>query len=557
MGSSKGGKSGVKVHAAAIFVALLVLFLLPRAIFANITSWDLLTTFVNTSGTVYGHINYDATPPIADTVYAKIYQYKSDNVVVDWFKVDGVSREISIDGTVYQNWWFKLNNMPAGTYTVWAKAYDDRDHLITGSEAIVTECIKDIDYKPYETLTVITTGSDSTGGRGGGYAIYSGSGSPITTAAVSGTDGGVFGFTAGYSDTAATVDFPAHVMSKDFNVTYEIVPNVSELSLKETEKLISKVFEFTKDVSGNFLKDVTIILPFDKDSVDTAKYGVFICYYNESAKEWVKLKKQNIYYSAGRVSGDIEHFTKFAVLAIEKEQSPTIKQETGLTDVATNIATTVAATDIAGHWAKADIDRLVNMGAITGYPDNTFRPENPITRAEFATVLVKALDLPQTSGKTFDDTAGHWASSDISTTVAYGIVIGYDEFTFGPDDQITREEIAAMVIRGKNLPAAAAANDFIDSYNISPWAESVVAAASANGIIGGYPDNSFSPLSNATKAEAATMIARALDASSVVADESPPADAELDADTDSNADVDADTGAEDAGVADDAEADDS
>ncbi|MDF9407889.1 S-layer homology domain-containing protein [Pelotomaculum isophthalicicum JI] len=133
--------------------------------------------------------------------------------------------------------------------------------------------------------------------------------------------------------------------------------------------------------------------------------------------------------SAGKVSGDVTHFTKFAVLATEK------------------VVSKATLTDIAGHWAKDNINKLVALGAISGYPDGTFKPDNQITRAEFATVLVKAFKLQQQSGKVFGDTAGHWAKDYVATAAANGVVNGYDATTFGPDDPVTREQIAAMIVR--------------------------------------------------------------------------------------------------------------
>ena len=88
--------------------------------------------------------------------------------------------------------------------------------------------------------------------------------------------------------------------------------------------------------------------------------------------------------------------------------------------------------DIVGHWAEKDIKTLMEKGAITGYPDKTFKPNNSITRAEFASVLVKAFELETKTGKIFSDTAEHWAKDIIATSNAHGIVDGYSDEKFGP-----------------------------------------------------------------------------------------------------------------------------
>lgn len=495
MRSFKGGKLGAKVHVLAICVAL-ALFLLPQALLAA-TNWELRTPIPSstTDTTVYGRVYVDS-PTIVDKVYANVYSGATASDA-DWKVVTSLGSGVAVDTQVYYDWnlaGLTLNSNT--TYTVLGQAYDGNTCI---SEAKIN------------TFTI--GGNSNNSGGGGGGTVTS-----TTSVSITASKGGTV------SISGASVSVPASALSKDFNVKIEKLTGSTGLSFASTQKLISSVFEFTKDVSGDFLKPVTIALSFDKSNIDTDMYDIVICWYNTTSREWVELDNQSISLSSSRASGEVDHFTKFAVLAVEKE------------DVVEPPTTEVTLTDITGHWAKNSIDRLVKMGAITGYPDNTFKPDNAITRAEFATVLVKALNLSQTSGKVFDDTSGHWASSYISTAAAYGIVTGYDEYTFAPDNQITREQIAAMVVRAKNLSTATAATEFIDSYDISPWAESAVATAAAYGIIGGYPDNSFQPLNNATRAEAATMIVRTLDATQSTSS-SASADADADADADDESGV--------------------
>ncbi len=167
-------------------------------------------------------------------------------------------------------------------------------------------------------------------------------------------------------------------------------------------------------------------------------------------------------------------------------------------------------TDTPGHWAENNIKELVALGAIGGYPDGTFRPDNRISRAEFATILVKAFELDPQSGKVFADTAGHWAKETIATAASYGIVSGYDAATFGPDDPVTREQMAVMVMGAAKLEPVAGELPFKDGGKVSGWAKEAVAAAVGSGIIGGYPDNTLRPQGNATRAEAVTVIVNAM-----------------------------------------------
>lgn len=166
--------------------------------------------------------------------------------------------------------------------------------------------------------------------------------------------------------------------------------------------------------------------------------------------------------------------------------------------------------DINGYWAEKNIEELVTMGAVTGYSDATFKPDNPITRAEFATMLVKAFRLEPKQGKMFTDTMNHWARDTISTAAAYGIVGGYDDKTFGPDDLITREQMAVMIVKTTKLELASGELSFTDSKKISAWAKDSIITALNGKIMKGYSDGSFKPNDNATRAEAVTVIVNAM-----------------------------------------------
>lgn len=172
----------------------------------------------------------------------------------------------------------------------------------------------------------------------------------------------------------------------------------------------------------------------------------------------------------------------------------------------------VELSDIADHWAAEAIDKLVSIGAITGFPDGTYRPDNRISRAEFITVLVRALGLTaEGNPQEFADTADHWAREFIAAAASLGIVSGYGDRRFGPDDPITREQIAIMTARAMQLEATSEELAFTDRDDISPWAVKDVAAVVAHGLMRGYPDGTFRPQAIASRAEAAVVIAALLD----------------------------------------------
>ncbi len=204
-----------------------------------------------------------------------------------------------------------------------------------------------------------------------------------------------------------------------------------------------------------------------------------------------------------------EFTTKSSSTSTEETEEEVIEEVVPETQLPASPAS-VNLNDINGHWAQMSIEQLVQQGAISGYPDGTFKPAKTITRAEFAYVLVKALALETKAGKTFADTASHWAREAIATAEGYGIVNGYDDNRFGPDDVISREQICVMLQKAFQLTTAGEPRAFSDSDFISEWAVNAVYACSANSIVSGYEDNSFRPQNSATRAEAVSMIVRAL-----------------------------------------------
>jgi hypothetical protein len=322
-----------------------------------------------------------------------------------------------------------------------------------------------------------TGGGGSSGGGGGtqqGTTVPAGQGGTVTSG-------------------NATLEIPANAFPSDVRIQIQRVTNTAGLSLADNERLVSDVFEIVKNISGNFTKPVTITLRFDPNKVDPTKYDLVICWYDSANNKWVPLDNIEVDWAGNRVSGQVDHFTKFAVIAVEKAVVPT-------TDL----------TDIKGHWAFNEIVSLVDLKVLSGYPDKTFKPNNDISRAEFATVIVKALKLEAKAGKVFADTANHWAKDFIATANAYGIINGYSDSSFGPNDPITREQMAVMIANALKLSGSSTSISFTDANSISDWAKDAVAVVAEKGIITGYPDGSFKPDGKLTRAEAASVTVRAL-----------------------------------------------
>ncbi|MFR6436800.1 MAG: S-layer homology domain-containing protein [Peptoniphilaceae bacterium] len=144
-------------------------------------------------------------------------------------------------------------------------------------------------------------------------------------------------------------------------------------------------------------------------------------------------------------------------------------------------------------------------GYINGYPDGTFRPGKSMTRAEAASILAKLQRLPLTdsSKPAFSDADG-WYNAVINAVVKAGYMKGYPDGSFKPDKPISRAEFATML--SHFMSAKTASNPFTDTNG--NWAKEAIDKAYAQGIIKGYEDNTFRPAADVSRAEAVAMVNR-------------------------------------------------
>lgn len=176
----------------------------------------------------------------------------------------------------------------------------------------------------------------------------------------------------------------------------------------------------------------------------------------------------------------------------------------------------VFADTAASYWGYKAISSLTNKGIISGYPDGTFKPEASITRAEFATILVKALGLntSATTSKFTDITKDAWYYSTVNAAASANLISGMGDNLFAPNTLITREQMALMISKalGDKTPAADGTelSTFKDKSAVSNWAISGMAKAARAGIISGMTTDTLAPTANATRAQATEMIYKML-----------------------------------------------
>lgn len=167
--------------------------------------------------------------------------------------------------------------------------------------------------------------------------------------------------------------------------------------------------------------------------------------------------------------------------------------------------------DIRGHWGQEAIVRLTNRQIINGYDNYTFQPDRPITRAEATAVLSRAFQLNKLRSIAYSDLSStHWAYTYIAQAAQAGVIEGYPDRTFGPDQPVTRMEMTAMLARSLNksgkLRGQAPFSDIEENY----WGAGLLKQMKAEGLVGGYDDGTFRPDQQATRAEFVQLLAGAL-----------------------------------------------
>lgn len=170
--------------------------------------------------------------------------------------------------------------------------------------------------------------------------------------------------------------------------------------------------------------------------------------------------------------------------------------------------------DIENHWGKNYILSLVKKNVISGYTDGTFRPDAPVTRAEFIKMLIGAFDIQGSSDRTFGDVSENdWYYDYIQKAVGAGIINGSSDGNVYPSNDISREDAAVMMYRHikAEIKFPNKTFSFKDEEQISDYCIEAVNDMAYAGIISGKGSNKFCPKDGLTRAEAATLISNTMD----------------------------------------------
>jgi hypothetical protein len=185
--------------------------------------------------------------------------------------------------------------------------------------------------------------------------------------------------------------------------------------------------------------------------------------------------------------------------------TPAFAQSTSFSDVPSD------------YWAKDFIQALASRNIIAGFTDGTFRPETPVTRAQFAAMISKAFQQSnvRTAVNFVDVPSNYWAAGAIRDAYEMGFLTGYPGNVFRPAQNIPREQVLVSLANGLNLTATGSTSNslnlFTDVSDISNYARNSIAVATEKGLVVSYPNvTSLNPGQAATRAEVAAFIYQAL-----------------------------------------------
>ncbi|CAH1192893.1 hypothetical protein PAECIP111891_00457 [Paenibacillus allorhizoplanae] len=175
----------------------------------------------------------------------------------------------------------------------------------------------------------------------------------------------------------------------------------------------------------------------------------------------------------------------------------------------------IELSDTKGHWAEKTIGKFVKLKVIDGYEDGSFHPDDNITRAEFGAMIARVFNISSSANHSLalNDIDSHWAKSVIEKLASAGVIAGYEDGTFRPDQTISREEMVVILSRVVNLSKLdkdASKGNLTDLADASSYAVNQIKEAAEAGIINGKEEGIFDPHGNSTRSEALTVILNAL-----------------------------------------------
>ncbi|WP_341876224.1 family 43 glycosylhydrolase [Defluviitalea saccharophila] len=298
----------------------------------------------------------------------------------------------------------------------------------------------------------------------------------------------------------ATLSFEPDLFTQDKDDAKNLELSVAKVDISELPEEVrtivgnAPVYDFNATVDGSKVSsfaDGYVTISLDYPLADINDLHKVVVYYisDNGTLEIVKDVQYN--EETGKIEFKVYHFSKYTV-----------------------VNRNVYFSDIQRlDWAKESIEALAARNIIDGVGNNKFAPNEKVTRAQFIKMLMNALNLVNEDAKSnFTDVhKGTWYYSAVASAQELGIVNGKSDGSYGINDQITRQEMAAMAYRAAQaanieLKEIIGAMNFADQSEIASYAEEAIKAMQQVGVISGIGESRFAPGDNATRAQAAKII---------------------------------------------------
>lgn len=253
-------------------------------------------------------------------------------------------------------------------------------------------------------------------------------------------------------------------------------------------------------------RPVTLVLPINNTLLTAEQLKALAVFIEHSDGTKELVKGEIVPFGQTGKSGIQFSINKFSTFTVVLAQDPAVQVKAYMTgyadgtfqpgksitraEMASIIARTfnpsantsgVAYTDVAaGHWATNAINLVSSSGIMKGYEDGSFKPNQTITRAEMATILSRLVANGQGNAVSFSDIAGHWAQAAIEMTAKAGMITGYEDGTFRPNQTLTRAEAVTIVNRALGIAPLTSAVQKWSDVPASYWAFGSIQAASVD-----------------------------------------------------------------------------
>ena len=241
---------------------------------------------------------------------------------------------------------------------------------------------------------------------------------------------------------------------------------------------------------GEFGFTLTLTAPL---GVENKGLWANLYHYNTTLKQMLFETSAQV-DASGNVALKFTHASEYAIVLDEKSH------ELPFTDVAD------------GDWFQAAVEYVYRQGIMTGTSATTFEPNTTLSRAMVAQILYNLEGQPTVTGEsTFTDSNTHWAAKAIAWAQKTGVVSGYGNNTFRPNQAVTREELAQMLYnyaeyKQYDLTASGDLIAFPDGNNVQGWAKTAMSWANGNQLINGFEDDTLRPGGDSTRAQAASIL---------------------------------------------------